>query len=135
MPGDYNGLTNQFIEDEQKQSGGMGPLHPQLQAIIDKVMGSSMSRAKANALTQLAGDIANTQRIGMGITSAEKLRPMEMANEVERQRIASTPGMLNAETERMTVPGSYGLLRPGKKSTLPSNWYSQPVLGKLFNFD
>jgi len=49
------------------EGNGIGTLDSRIQDIIDKVSGGSMSRARANALVGLAGDLAGIQKTRMGI--------------------------------------------------------------------
>jgi hypothetical protein len=65
----------------------MGVPNEQIQAIIDKISGGSMSRARANALVRLAGNLTDLQQTGMGIDSARRGQGMVRQSTTNNQDI------------------------------------------------
>ena len=98
--------------------------------------GRGQTAAQGKAMLGLGELVGGMEMNQNKLASAEKLGIMGMQNNIDQQKIASSPGMMSAETERLTVPGSGGLFpkQVKQKSTSPS-WWSEPNLGKLFDFD
>lgn len=115
-----------------------------LKSIIDQVRryatsnigGRGQTAAQGRAMLGLGELVGGMEQSQNKLASAEKLGMMGMQNEIEQQKIASSPGMMQAETERLTVPGSGGLFPKDKqKITTSPSWWSEPTFGKLFDFD
>lgn len=102
-----------------------------LESIINEVRryatsnigGMGQTAAQGRALLGLSELVGGMQQSQDKITSAEKLGMLGMQNEIERQRIASTPGIMEAERKNR-VPG-FGILGQGQEdnSSSGNDWW------------
>jgi len=100
MPGDYDGNTNQFKNNSV--------IPPELQSIIDKVSGMSMSVGrKAGLLAGLGGQVGGlveqgrteqglNQRLGITQSGAMDLAKMKEAGDTERTKMGVEPNIMEA---------------------------------------
>ena len=100
MPGDYDGNTNQFKNNSV--------IPPELQSIIDKVSGMSMSVGrKAGLLADLGGKVGGlveqgrteqglNQRLGITQSGAMDLAKMKEAGDTERTKMGVEPNIMEA---------------------------------------
>ena len=142
MPGDYDGNTNQFKNNSV--------IPPELQSIIDKVSGMSMSVGrKAGLLADLGGQVGGLERQRMsdtssmarlGVEGVQKtgLEQMQQTGAMERTKLSTQPGLMEA-TERTKPQFDTGSLSPtssakgiGAKSGGFGAWNNNDQYHKLF---
>lgn len=112
-----------------------------LKSIIDQVRryatsnigGQGQTAAQGRALLGLGELVGGMEQSQNKIASAEKLGMMGMQNEIEQQKIASTPNLMEAQRKNR-VPG-LGLSpsSPSDTPTSPSDWFkSNPIFSKWY---